>query len=137
MAFVVDALVALAWCFRDEATAATDALLERVVEEDAAAPGLWFMETANALAMAERRGRITASTLRRSNALLQRLAAVVDEETAERAFGDILGLARSERLTVYDAASLELAMRLGAPLATKDAALRHAASRLGVQLLGA
>ena len=73
MAFVVDALVALAWCFRDEATAATDALLQRVVEEDAAAPGLWFMETANALAMAERRGRITASTLRRSNALLQRL----------------------------------------------------------------
>jgi predicted nucleic acid-binding protein len=39
-------------------------------------------------------------------------------------------------LTVYDAAYLELALRLGLPLASKDAKLRNAASGLGLALLG-
>jgi predicted nucleic acid-binding protein len=40
-------------------------------------------------------------------------------------------------LTGYDAAYLELAMRLGVPLATKDKALGRAAKRLGVLVVGA
>jgi predicted nucleic acid-binding protein len=54
-----------------------------------------------------------------------------------RAFGRILDLAREERLTAYDAAYLELAMRLGVPLASKDADLCDAAQRLGVSVLRA
>lgn len=49
---------------------------------------------------------------------------------------ETLWLARAERLTTYDAAYLELAMRLGMPLATKDEALAAAARRLGVSVLG-
>jgi predicted nucleic acid-binding protein len=135
-AFVLDASVALAWCFADEATAATDAVLDRLGQEEAAAPALWRLEVANALAMAERRGRLSPAGLTRSVALLQQLAVVIDREGSERAFRELLDLARGERLTVYDAAYLELALRLGLPLASKDARLREAATRLGLALLG-
>lgn len=135
-AFVLDASIAVAWCFADEATPAADTLLDRLAEEEAAAPVLWPMEVANALAMAERRGRLSAAGLVRSVQLLQQLAIAIDTDGFDRAFRDLLDLARSERLTVYDAAYLDLALRLGVPLATKDEQLRRAANKLGVSLLG-
>jgi len=45
-------------------------------------------------------------------------------------------LARFHRLTAYDAAYLELALRLNAPLATLDDALSNAARAEGVVLIG-
>ena len=135
-AFVLDASIALAWCFADEATPATDALLDRLADEEAAAPALWRLEVANALAMAKRRGRLSVVGLTRSVSLLQRLALSIDSEGAERAFRELLDLARAERLTVYDAAYLELALRLGLPLASKDAKLRKVGAGLGLALLG-
>jgi predicted nucleic acid-binding protein len=65
------------------------------------------------------------------------LEIVVDGETSVRAFTRVLDLAREERLTAYNAAYLELAMRLGIPLASKDDALCDAAERLGVNVLRA
>ena len=136
-AFVLDASIALAWCFADEATPATDALLDRLADEEAAAPALWRLEVANALAVAERRGRLNLAGLTRSVTLLQRLTVSIDGGGSDRAFADLLNLARSERLTVYDAAYLELALRLGVPLASKDKELREASARLGLTILGA
>jgi predicted nucleic acid-binding protein len=135
-AFVLDASIALAWCFVDEATPASDVLLDRLADEEAVAPALWRLEVANALAMAERRGRLSVAGLSRSVNLLRQLAIVIDHEASDRAFREILDTARSERLTAYDAAYLELALRLGLPLASKDSKLRKASSRLGLVLLG-
>src|SRR5579871_989869 len=57
--FVVDASVSLAWCLKDEATAACDALLERLRQGDTSVvPAHWPTELANALLFAERRKRI-------------------------------------------------------------------------------
>ena len=67
--------------------------------------------------------------------LIASLPLEVDHETVPRALREILALARSEGLTTYDASYLELAMRRGLPLATKDAALARAAKRLGVSTL--
>ena len=89
------------------------------------------------LALAERRGRITPAESTELIALLETLEIVVDDETPSRALGRVLDLAREERLTAYDAAYLELAMRLGLPLASKDADLCDAAERLGVSVLRA
>ncbi len=136
-AFVLDASVALAWCFADEASPTTDALLDRLADEEAVAPALWPLEVVHALIMAERRARLSVAGLIRSVKLLQQLAVEIDEEGHHRAFQDLLNLARSERLTLYDAAYLELALRLGVPLASKDTRLRNAAARLGLALLGA
>jgi hypothetical protein len=46
--FVIDASVALAWCFDDEASRAADAVLERLENEAAVAPAHWPLEVANA-----------------------------------------------------------------------------------------
>jgi len=134
---VIDASVALAWCFGDERTEATVSLLERLQTDAAAVPNLWHLEVANGLALAERRGRITPAESAELIALLERIEIVVDGETPVRAFTRVLDLAREERLTAYDASYLELAMRLGLPLASKDADLCDAAERLGVSVLRA
>ncbi len=134
-AFVIDCSVAVTWCFEDQATAASDGLLDRLGDEPAAAPAIWPLELGNVLVMAERRGRINAAQLAEFVALLQELPVAIDEETPQRALDEVLTLARAEGLTTYDAAYLELAMRLGVPLATHDKELRQAAERLGAPVL--
>ena len=135
--FVLDASVALAWCFEDETTTAARQILARLTAEAASVPATWPIEVANVLALAERRRRITPADSAEFIAKLEDVAILVDEETSSRAFGRVLDLAREERLTAYDAAYLELAMRLGVPLASKDADLCNAAQRLGVSVLRA
>ncbi len=134
-AFVIDCSVAVTWCFEDEATAASDGLLDRLGDEPAAAPAIWPFELGNVLAMAERRGRIDAAQLAECVALLRELPVAIDEESPQRALNEVLALARAEGLTTYDASYLELAMRLGVPLATQDKALRQAAEKLGTPVL--
>jgi predicted nucleic acid-binding protein len=135
--FVLDASVALAWCFEDENTPSARQILARLTAEAASVPATWPIEVANVLALAERRRRITPADSAEFIAKLEDVAILVDEETSSRAFGRVLDLAREERLTAYDAAYLELAMRLGVPLASKDADLCNAAQRLGVSVLRA
>jgi predicted nucleic acid-binding protein len=134
---VLDASVALTWCFKNEATVAADRVLERLAAEAASVPAIWHLEIANVLALSERRRRITPAGSTEFIALLETLEIVIDEETPTRALGRVLDLAREERLTAYDAAYLELAMRLGVPLASKDGDLCDAAERLGVSVLRA
>lgn len=134
---VLDASIALAWCFEDEVTAATQEILARLATEAASVPAIWLLEVANALTTAERRRRVTRADSAEFIATLESLLIAVDEETPALGFGRILDLAREERLTAYDAAYLELAMRLGVPLASKDGALCDAAERVGVTVLRA
>ena len=134
---VLDASVALTWCFKNEATAAADRVLERLAAQAASVPAIWHLEIANVLALSERRGRITSAGSAEFIELLETLEIVVDEETPSRALARVLDLAREERLTAYDAAYLELAMRLGIPLASKDGDLCDAAERLGVSVFRA
>jgi predicted nucleic acid-binding protein len=133
--FVIDASVALSWCFDDEATAATRALLDRFEDEHAEVPSSWHLELANALVMSERSKRITPARTSEFVALINGLPIVIDEQTPSHALSAVLQLARSERLSAYDASYLELAMRRGIPLATKDRDLERAALRVGVTLL--
>jgi predicted nucleic acid-binding protein len=134
---VIDSSIALTWCFEDEASAETDALFERVCDEGAVVPGLWRLELGNVLLQAEKRGRISAGDVAARLDLIAELPISVDPKTADRAWRDILTLARAERLTVYDAAYLELAARRGFPLLTLDDDLAQAALRLGVVVLPA
>ncbi len=136
MSFVLDSSVTLAWCFDDERSDATDALLEQVVESGAEAPSHWPLEILNALAMAERRGRIKPDQRQRLAGFLHDLPVTIDVETVSQAWATTSRLAEQFRLTIYDAAYLELARRLGLPLATLDKELRAAAGTLGITLLG-
>jgi predicted nucleic acid-binding protein len=135
MNFVLDASITLAWCFSDEATSTTTALLERLELESAIVPDLWTLEVGNILIAAEKRKRISYANIKEFLALLGNLNIEIDTETGSRGFSDIIFLAHSEKLTTYDAAYLELAMRHGLPLATKDTALISAAKRVGVKTI--
>ncbi len=125
----------MAWFFPDEVTAHTDALLERVRREGAVAPAIRPLEVANVMLFGEKRGRVTASDTDDFIALLDLLPILVDDQAPGLALATILLLARRHKLTVYDAAYLELALRLGLPLATLDKELRLAAPTVGGLLL--
>ena len=134
---VVDSSIALTWCFEDEATSETDALFERVRDDGAVVPGLWHLELGNLLLQAEKRGRISAHDIAARLDLIAELPISVDRETSHRAWRETLAAARGERLTVYDAAYLELAERRRLPLMTLDRDLAAAAIRRGVVVLPA
>lgn len=134
--FVLDASVTMAWCFPDEATTLTSGLLDRMKTEAAAIPAVWYLEITNALAVAERKGRIPPVEVARFIALLEQCDLEADDQPANQAFTHLLPLCRGHRLTSYDAAYLELALRRHLPLASLDDDLRAAATSLGVQVLG-
>jgi len=129
---VLDASATFPWLFEDEATPEADRLLDLVTEHGAVVPSLWYLECANGLAMAERRGRINGEGFARAIRLLHRLPLEVDNAAPSRALDDVLTLARAHGLTAYDAAYLELALRRALPLATHDGPLRAVASVVGV-----
>jgi predicted nucleic acid-binding protein len=130
---VLDCSVAVAWCFEDEATPALDALLDRVQTEGAVAPPLWTLEVSNVLLMAARRGRIAREAIQERLSLFDMLAIETDGQGAGAVWrSNVLTLAQTDGLTVYDAVYLELAIRRGLPLASSDKALRCAAAPRGV-----
>ena len=131
-ALVIDSSAALSWCFEDEASAASDMLFQQVRDQGAVVPGLWHLEVANVLLQAEKRGRITAADVAMRLDLIAELPISTDHETTARAWREILALARAQGLTTYDATYLELAIRRGLPLVTRDEALIAAAGRTGV-----
>jgi predicted nucleic acid-binding protein len=135
MSFVLDASVAMTWCFTDQASANADALLDRLGREEAVVPSHWALEIANILALAERRNRIDAAGIAGFMTLLRALKIRVNDTSIDRVFTEILAVARAERLPIFDAAYLNLAMRESAPLATREPALIAAASRVGVDVI--
>lgn len=135
MRLVIDASIALAWCFEDEASPATDAIADEVRRSGALVPGLFQLEIGNILLQAERKRRLSPAEVAARLTLLDMIAISTDPETAARAWRDVLALARAHRLTTYDAAYLELALRTNATLATRDEDLARAARALGLAVL--
>ena len=133
MTYVVDPSLALAWLLPDEHNKEAEAIrLEIENGADAWIPIHWWFEVGNALLMAERRGRITAEQATQALTLLDSLSLEEDEETAEQIPARTFSLARKHRLTLYDAAYLELAQRRVASLASFDSQLLDAAAKEGV-----
>jgi predicted nucleic acid-binding protein len=136
MSFVLDTSIALAWCFEDEQTEPVMNLLDRVTETGAFAPSLWPLEALNGLLVAERKKRIQAGLRHRYADFLRDLPIRVDTETADKAWTATVELAERHRLSLYDAAYLELALRRNLPLATLDKDLAKAAKALGTTVFG-
>src|SRR5437764_14608806 len=134
MAFVRNASIAACWAFPDEEDPRADAALARVGTEDAVVPSLWWFEVRNILVVNERRKRITESGTDSFLRELARLRIRVDREPEE---GAVLRIARAHRLSVYDSASLELALRGALAVATLDDKLAVAAVAEGAGLIGA
>jgi predicted nucleic acid-binding protein len=132
MAFVLDASITACWAFQDEDHPDAALALDQMRTQEAVVPCLWWFEVRNILVVNERRRRIGESDTATFLLNLSRLRVRLDRLPEGDA---VLRLARTHRLSVYDAAYLELAQREGLPLATLDADLRRAAAEEGVALL--
>ena len=133
--FVADASVAIGWVHPSQSTLHTAAALVAIAEgATLEVPALWPLEVANALTVLERRGKLTATERQIALGWLRGLRLRIDHEMAGLAFSGLSELASTYRLSVYDAAYLELAHRRRLPLACKDEPLRTAAKKCGVAL---
>jgi len=132
--FVLDASVALAWCFADEVSPATLTIRDRLTSERAIVPSLWLYEVANALTVASRRGRMSAETATDMARLVVSLP--IDLAEPVRDLTELMHLAAQHGLSAYDAAYLHLALTSELPLATLDDRLATSARAAGVRLLG-
>lgn len=131
--FVADASAAIAWVHPGQATASTQAMLEAIAEGAVfEVPSWWLLEVANVLPVLRRRGRITERERRLAVEHVLMLPHVVDGDGTSLAFTRLSELAAKYRLSIYDAAYLELAMRRNLPLATKDGPLSNAARKARV-----
>lgn len=130
--FVVDNSVVMAWCFEDERDGYAEAVLECLEAGEAFVPAIWPLETGNVLLVAERKKRLSEASVVRFLALVNNLPITVEQETPERMLKEIVSLARENGLSTYDASYLDLAMRLGLPISTKDESLLKAAKKCQV-----
>lgn len=135
MSFVLDNSVAMCWLLNDGRAADRSyalKVLDALHQSMAIVPGLWALEAANVVAKAEARGLVTEARAQSFVSTLTRLNIDTDTDTAHHALSETLNLARRYKLSAYDAAYLELALRRGLPLATLDTDLGKAAKRAGV-----
>ena len=127
MPIVIDASCVLATMLPDETDSYAARAMGLVAKGGARAPSHWPLEIANGLLMAQRRRRITNAMRLDSLADAQALPIELDDQTSGVVWSAASALAARHNLSVYDAAYLELAMRLRLPLATLDRDLRKAA----------
>ncbi|MCK9365967.1 MAG: type II toxin-antitoxin system VapC family toxin [Metallibacterium scheffleri] len=130
MPFVIDNSVVCGWFLANQSTDYTEAIARRLLDDGAIAPGLWPLELANVLRTACKRGAMIASQAREVAEQIAVLPIAVDAQPP--ATQTVLSLALRYDLSSYDAAYLELALRLQLPIATQDAALAEAAMAAGV-----
>ncbi len=139
MNFVLDASVALLWLVPDTDLLGVEyavAVLDAIKESKTIVPSLFSLEIANVVAKVESKGVVTEADSQRFIFLLSQLNIITDMTTSAHALGDTLNLARRYGLSAYDAAYLEIALRLGLSLATLDVKLGKAAVTAGVPIFG-
>ena len=135
--FVVDNSVVMSWCFKDETNSYADIVLNMLTKVSAVVPSIWPLEVVNVLLSAERQKRLSKSDSMRFLTLLSQLPIFVEYERPEKMMKELLALARTSKLSSYDASYLDLAMSKGLPIATLDNKLIEAAARNDVPILAA
>ncbi len=141
MSFVLDASLTLSWCFRDESTEYTNAVLGELARSRAIVPSIWFYEVNNGIVTALRAGRTSESRAKEFIDLLVDLPIDVQATPEHRSSVAVCmrEIAAREKISAYDASYVALALDLGIPIATLDgvgkrAGMKQAAERSGVAL---
>ncbi|MDQ6663365.1 MAG: type II toxin-antitoxin system VapC family toxin [Acidobacteriota bacterium] len=131
---VVDASIALAWCFPDETSDYAAGILVSLEGKTVLVPAIWSLEIANAILAGQRRKRLNQPEIKEFTTLLENLSLAQDVRPVASHVNDVLPLAHKHGLLAYVAAYLELSIRLNAPLATLDGKLQKAARLAGIPL---
>lgn len=133
MPFVLDNSVVSGWYLEDQTSAYSEAIGSRLQDDRAVVPVIWELELSNVLRTACVRGRMNAQAAQA--VLLQIGSLPIEVDRGPVPCAELLALALRFGLSAYDAAYLEVALRLQLPIATQDAALRDAAVASGVGLV--
>jgi len=128
--------MAMALFMDDEQVAVAENVFDAMAQYPGVAPALWTYEVANSVLVAVRKGRIPRDECQPRISLILGLALDLEDCTADSIAGPTIALAMAHNLTVYDAAYLELAIRLSLPLATLDRKLAQAARAEGIEVIG-
>ncbi len=131
MPLVVDASVALAWCFADEENDLASRALGVAATQGMLVPSIWLYEIANVLFLGVRRDRLGPGDLPQVIGLFERLQITAVDLALDDLVGEVASLALEHGLSVYDASYLFLALRERAPIATADRRLLAAAEAAG------
>ena len=134
---VIDAPVALAWCFPDEVSDYAETVLLALEKRAAMVPAIWASEITNALLVGERRNRLRRPEVLRFVELLKSMEIFQDVQPVTDTINHVFPLAQEYRLSAYDAAYLDVAVRRQIPLATLDSNLRKAALAAGIETFNA
>lgn len=132
--FVLDASVPARWCYTSQGTVYTSGVLWRVMPVKVCVPTCWPLHLVETLRSSQFQGLKSIAEVDHFLWSIEALPIFLEDDTPARAWPDILHLARTHSLTVYNAAYLELSLRLKLPLATIDASLTHAAATAGVSI---
>src|SRR5664280_3614198 len=120
-AFVLDASVAISWCFPgdpSEDTPYSRRVLKELVANDAIVPEIWAFEIANSIFVSySKRKRVSEQQIAEYLSILKALPIRVEPQDVW-ANVDLESLARRRNLAAYDSAYLDLALRTDLALAT-------------------
>ena len=129
MALVVDSSIAVSWILADENSPIARKALAVVAQQGMIVPGIFWYEFRNTLIVNERRGRLQLSESEQALAVI----AAIDPQIADsHSETELLRLARTHHMSVYDAAYVELAFRQNLELATLDEKMSIAAAKEGI-----
>ncbi len=130
--FVLDASITMAWCFEDERTTYTEAVLQSLSEESCIVPQLWASEVANILQIGMKRKRITESEVINFCTMLSNLPILIDY--SQHKILDLFEKCKTSDLTAYDTQYFYLAHDNQIPIATLDKKIKEAAQKLKIPL---
>jgi predicted nucleic acid-binding protein len=135
MSFVLDNSVVSGWIVNDQTCAYCESIATRLQAVRAIAPPLLQLEYTNVMRTACKRQKMIAAQAHQIVAMLAELP--IDIDNASLHPSQVLDLALRYDLTSYDAVYLDLALRRGVPIATRDQALANAALVAGVGVVEA
>lgn len=134
MSFVLDASVALCWCFKDEADRYAKSVFPALRTTPAVVPAIWPVELANGLMVGERRKRISQTAVSELLVAFSALPIRLEPAVSCEHLPQLISIARQYPLSVYDALYLDVALQQQLPLATIDKQLRRASRKMGIEL---
>jgi predicted nucleic acid-binding protein len=129
--FVVDNSIAVAWAYPQQATDYTEDLLDRASSGLLHTAFIWPAEFANVTGVLVNRGVLSEALGENMIDFSHSLGLIVGKAPDISA---LYSVSRKYRLSAYDAAYLELSIRLNLPLATRDKDLKKAAETLDLYL---
>ena len=131
--FILDCSVYMSWCLNEGTIKASSKILNSITKYGIMAPGLWVYEVTNTLAVSVRKNKLTVSDVHGLMNDIQLLPIEFDKPTTEN-MSNIFHIANEYKLSAYDAAYIELALRANIPIASFDKEIVKVSGQLGIKI---